>query len=573
MMDWKALQKAPLWLDENAIYWVQQTLESLSIEKMAGQLFFVELTGGETSANLDYLADMGAGGIVYRPDAPVPLRDKLAAAACSWSIPPLLGGNLESGANGCVTGGTDMGNQMLLAAGGDPQAGYKLGSVCCGEAGSIGVNCAFAPVADLDFNFRNPITNVRTCGKNPDTVIAIASGYLKAAKENGFAAAIKHFPGDGMDELDQHFTISENNLDRSAWEASYGEVYRALITQGAPIVMAGHISLPEISRQLDPGIDPNTPTTLNPAILKGLLRHELGFNGMILTDSTNMLGFLTYCPRESAIPRAIAAGCDMILFNKNLPEDVSFLLKGLKSGLLERERLEEAAARILAVKASIRLHVKQQKGTLVPAKSALRIIGSEIHKSWAKQAAEQGITLVKDTQQMLPLTPKRYPRLYLNVLQADDSPQTQLRRKCVEYLTREGFTVTLRDRQQGRDMAWSMEDNIRGVSFLKNNFDAAVYIAAYATPSNKLSVRLDWTGMHARGNDAPWFLNEIPTLFISLGNPYHLFDVPYIKTYINAYAYTETILDSLIDKLVGRQEFQGVSVTDPFCGRGNSNLL
>ena len=86
-------------------------------------------------------------------------------------------------------------------------------------------------------------------------------------------------------------------------------------------------------------------------------------------------------------------------------------------------------------------------------------------------------------------------------------------------------------------------------------------------------MRLDWTGMHARGNDAPWFLNEIPTLFISLGNPYHLFDVPYIKTYINAYAYTETILDSLIDKLAGRQEFLGVSVTDPFCGRGNNNLL
>ena len=566
-MDWEKLQNAPFKLDRTALKWVQNTLENMTVDQMIGQLFFIELTGMEDAGYLRSVWEMEVGGLVYRSDTGFALREKLLDATKNARIPLLIGGNLESGSGGCLLGGTDMGSQMLLAAGKDREAGYRLGLVCCREAASAGVNCAFAPVVDLDLNFRNPITNTRTYGRNPDTVIDMASGYLKAARECEIAASIKHFPGDGVDEYDQHFTTSENNLDSVQWEASYGKIYRALIGQNALIVMVGHISLPEISHMIDSTIDPHAPATLNPAVLKGLLRDELGFNGMILTDSSNMLSFLTYCSRKTAVPGAIASGCDMFLFNKNLAEDMAYMKAGLEEGVLTPARLKEAVARILAVKAAIGLHKKQRENRLVPHTSVLGHIGAAEHKTWARRIAEEGITLVRDSQEMLPLHPQRYPRLYLNVLQPEDSPATPLRKWCAELLAREGFAVTLQDRKRSRDMSLSMQDNHLGVAWLKERFDAAVYIAAYTTPSNKLSIRLDWTGMHARGYDAPWFIHEIPTLFISVGNPYHLFDVPYIKTYINAYASTETVLSVLMEKLTGRQEFAGTSPVDLCCDR------
>ena len=135
---------------------------------------------------------------------------------------------------GIASEGTLFGSQMQVAATGDVGNAYRLGLVSGTEAGAIGINWTFSPVVDIDFNFRNPVTNTRTFGSNPDTVINMAQAYMKAMHECGIAASLKHFPGDGVDERDQHLLTSVNGLSVEAWRASYGRVYRALIAAGAP---------------------------------------------------------------------------------------------------------------------------------------------------------------------------------------------------------------------------------------------------------------------------------------------------------------------------------------------------
>ena len=204
----------------------------------------------------------------------------------------------------------------------------------------MGLNWSFAPIVDIDMDYHNPIPNTRTFGSDPDRVIACASRYLDAADECGVAVAIKHFPGDGVDERDQHIVTSVNSLDCEAYMKTYGRVYRTLIDKGAKTVMVGHIAQPAWVKKLNPGASRREmmrPASLSRELMTGLLRGELGFNGLISTDSTAMIGLTTAMPRRLAVPTAIEAGADMFLFNKDLAEDYGYLLAGLREGLVLEE--------------------------------------------------------------------------------------------------------------------------------------------------------------------------------------------------------------------------------------------
>ena len=197
---------------------------------------------------------------------------------------------------------------------------------------------------------------------------------MRGAKKNGVAVAIKHFPGDGIDERDQHILTSVNSLSREEWDESFGKIYSSLISQGAETVMVGHIALPAYADRDERFL----PASLSRSLITGLLREKLGFNGMVSTDATPMVGFTSAMPRARAIPSAIAAGVDMILFNKDIDEDYRFLLEGIRDGILTVERLDDAVTRILATKAALGLHIKQKRETLVPGPEALSAVGCGI---------------------------------------------------------------------------------------------------------------------------------------------------------------------------------------------------
>ena len=204
--------------------------------------------------------------------------------------------------------------------------------------------------------------------------------------------------------------------------------------------MIGHIALPAVQKSEE---DAFLPATLSPVIMQELLRKELGFNGLITSDATPMVGFCAAMERRLAVPTAIAAGCDIFLFNKDLEEDIRFMKEGIANGILTSERIDEAVTRILAMKAALRLPEKQAEARLVPEKEELAVLQAEQHVQWATESADKGITLVKDTAGNLPLRPEATPRLLLQLIGPYEESNRQIFLKVLPLLEKEGFIVTL----------------------------------------------------------------------------------------------------------------------------------
>ncbi|MDE5598857.1 MAG: glycoside hydrolase family 3 protein, partial [Lachnospiraceae bacterium] len=353
------LKKKPFCLNDTDIEWVEKTLEQMTLEEKIGALFCP--IGYSTDPEyLDMLLGFHIGGLFFRDGVGEEMRRTFEYAQNHSHIPLLIPSNLEAGGDGAATDGTPYGKQMACAAAGDKKYAYRLGKIACTEAAALGINWAFAPVVDIDMNYHNPITNVRTYGDNPETVYSYAKEYMRAATECNVAVSIKHFPGDGVDERDQHLLTSVNSLSMEEWDAAYGKIYQKLIEDGALTVMAGHIAMPAYQEHYNPLTKGNIiPASLSKELLNNLLRDKLGFNGLIISDATPMVGFTAAMAREKSVPLAIESGCDMFLFNKDLAEDYQFMMDGYKNGILSEKRLMEANRRILALKAALKLHEKK----------------------------------------------------------------------------------------------------------------------------------------------------------------------------------------------------------------------
>jgi beta-N-acetylhexosaminidase len=272
-----------------------------------------------------------------------------------------------------------------------------------------------------------------------------------------------------------------------------------------------------------------------------------------------MVGFCAAMERRLAVPTAIAAGCDIFLFNKDLEEDIRFMQEGIATGILTLDRLDEAVTRILAMKAALKLPEKQAEALLVPAKEELAVLQAEQHVQWARQAADNGITLVKDTAGNLPLRPEATPRLFLQLIGPYEESNGQIASTVIPLLEKAGFRVTL---YQPEDFTTGFES----VSQFHAKYDAVLYLANVENRSNATTTRINWYTFFGQGNNIPWFVDEVPTVFASLGNPYHLMDVPMVKTYINAYDNHQAVIEALVAKLLGKSDFKGVSPIDPYCG-------
>ncbi len=351
------VRKSPFLLNDEQVSWVEATRESLSIKEKIGQLFVV--MGGDYSDETlkSMVAEGRIGGILFRPvKTAEEIRTDFAPLDKVAKIPLLKAANLEEGGSGGMSDGTLYGWPMLTAATDDAEEAKKFGQVCGEEGRSIGINITYSPVCDLDINFRNPITNVRTFGSDAERVKKMTRAYMGAVQSTGMAACAKHFPGDGVDFRDQHLHPSYNTLKAVEWYESYGEVYRNLIDNGLMSVMVGHIGQPYVAMDAEPGLpfeDAMLPATLSETLLKKVLREKLGFNGLITTDATIMAGFTQVMPRRQSLPKAIMSGCDMLVFNTDFEEDYRILCEAYDNGELTEELLDEAVTRILARKARV----------------------------------------------------------------------------------------------------------------------------------------------------------------------------------------------------------------------------
>jgi beta-N-acetylhexosaminidase len=387
------LKEKPFYLNDDQIDFIEKKIEKMTLNEKIGQLFFPINYISDEKELKKFIQEYQPAGSLNRPNCAKVNQNLHRLMQESSKIPMLIAANIESGGNGAAAEGTAFGNPLQVAATGNPEYARKLGLIAGREGRALGVNYAFAPIIDIDNNSLNPITNTRTFGNNPDTVLSMASAYIEGLMEDGrdMCYSIKHFPGDGVDYRDQHLHTTYNTLSPEQWESSYGRNYRTLIEKGAPTVMVGHIGLPEYVRSINPRAGKKellTPGSLSKEIMTGLLRERMNFNGLIISDASNMNGFCDCMSREKAVPTAIANGCDILLFNINIEEDREFMKQGIDNGLLRMERVNDAIRRTLALKMSIGLFEKQAKGTLVPGNDALKELGKQEYQEQAEKCAD-----------------------------------------------------------------------------------------------------------------------------------------------------------------------------------------
>lgn len=535
------LKGNPFYLSEEQEKWVNEKLNTLTTEQKAGQLFCVLGTIYDEVELKKLVQEYCIGGVLFRPEPTKVIKQKYMEIE-GGIVPLLKAANLEEGGAGGVSDGTWFGSQMQVAATNDINCCKDFAAICAEEGSAAGVNWTFSPVCDIDYNFRNPITNVRTYGSDPEKVERFALTYVETIQKLGVAACAKHFPGDGYDFRDQHLHPTINGLSAEDWHASYGKIYRTLISGGLLSIMVGHIKQPAVEMSIDKSLTFKDclPASLSKALLTGVLREQYGFNGVITTDATIMGGYTMAMERKKAIPQSIAAGCDMIVFSTDFYEDYKFMLDGIRSGVVTEERLNEAVTRILALKAKVCFNKPSPK------------LKDKLART--KQCADKSVTLVKNIGDILPVTPDRYSKIRLIVLGCDDLEGNSLTQTAKILLEKQGFKVEIYSREK---------DDMHGVKNLTFK-RLTLYLANEPTESNRVTVRLSWNPKHAM--DIPRFVNEEPSVFVSLYNPYHLQDIPAIKVYVNAYTPTKVNLEVALDKLFGKSPFKGVSPIDAFCG-------
>lgn len=564
MVDLKA---KPFHLKDEDIQWVEDTIAGMTTEEKIGQLFFNIFSDFNETHVSDFLKKYPIGGARYHPSKSEQVYQLTTNLQKHSKIPVLVAANCDSGGNGACKDGTFVATAAQVEASGSEQVAWNVGYVSGREATALGVNWNFDPCADILFNWRNTIVNTRAYGADPDSVYKYTSAYIKGLRQSNIASCAKHFPGDGTEERDQHLLIGVNELSVEEWDASFGKVYKKLIDDGLMTIMAGHIVLPEYQRKLVPGIKDQDilPATLAPELITGLLRNQLGFNGLVVTDASHMIGMSAAMKRKDQLPRAIAAGCDMFLFFNDHEEDFGFMMDGYKQGVISEDRLMDALHRILGLKAALGLHRMQQEGTLVPPKEGMNVIGCPEHLAMADEAADLAITLVKNVWGQIPLKPETHKRINLHVLYGEGGGVTGNTNDSEiiikEELEAVGFEVTLHDGST----------KVRGkMSDFVEKYDAVLVFSDVAGYGAENNYRIRWRCPGS--SDLPWYVHELPTVFISLNYTTHLTDVPQVKGYINAYKNTRSIIRQTIRKLIGQSEFKGTFNKNVWCDRWDTRL-
>lgn len=545
------LSIAPFNLDDEAIAWVAATRDGLTPRDKLAQLF-VLLARGTPEEVVEEVRSFKPGGItrIYSEDlsAEITLARTLGSIA---NLPLLVSADLE-GSRMSLPFGTSVPNPLGLAAVDDLDATTAVSTIMAREANAVGLNWSFTPVIDLNIAWRSAIVGTRSYGSDIDKVERHALAQIAAFQANGVAATVKHWPGEGYDDRDQHLVTTVNPLSMAEWEETFGRLYRKAIDAGVMSVMSAHIALPAYALALDPdaGSEAYRPASLSRILNQDLLRRELGFNGLIVSDATPMAGMGDWGPRDEVLPEVIIAGCDVILFTDDANGDLMRLVKAVADGRLSQERVDEAVTRVLALKAALGLHKEHAEPNL---DSAQRVVATEENRIVVNGVTARVPTLVKDIKSLLPLSAKRHHRVLVfsgGVILPFVPHPVPL--SVPERLEKEGFAVTVY--QPGMEVS-------------PRDFDLVLYLFAEETTLTRSRIFLDWTKLTGSVFGAMTrYWHDIPTLMISFGYPYYLYDAPRVPAYINAYGSSEALQAAVVEAIMGRTAFAGTNPVDPFVG-------
>ena len=530
-----------------ALKWANEQLRKMSLEEKVGQLISVGVNATFLNQDSDafrslkhHIEDNKVGGIilfrgpVYESVILVNRMQQLAR------YPLLISADLESGAGMRFDDTVNFPWNMAVGATGNPEYARRQGQITAREARALGVHQIFAPVVDVNNNAANPVINVRSYGEDPADVSRFAAAFTEGAQDAGAIATAKHFPGHGDTAVDSHRGLPEINVSRERLNTVEFVPFQASVNAGVGAVMVGHIALPQIdatavkplpenikSKPID--TDQNgeiieekaaMPATMSP-VIGNILRKDLKFDGMIVTDALSMSGLTIYFTQEEAAVRALEAGADMLLKPGDVDASFRGVLQAVKSGRITEQRVEESARRILAAKYDLGL-VKER---MTPIDSIDRVVGSKDVMALATEIAEHAITLVRDEDKLVPL--KRGTRVF-NLAVTNGEDRNWIAMPFVARLNRSGVrveTVVLDERSTAEEVQKAIE---RAKS--ADLVIASLYGRVRSGQAS--SVGIPQSGARAL---SALIEEKKPIVGISFGNPYLLESFKGLRTYLVTY--------------------------------------
>ena len=404
-------QPGPIHLDRDGKKWAEKTLQKLSLEEKVGQLFmiwarvqFMNVNGPDYLQLRDSIAKYHVGGfcVTVPLDGPFLLKNQPYEVAVLLNqlqkdskLPLLFSADFERGVSMRLFGTTVFPHAMAFGAAGKLEDAEAFGRITAQEARAIGVHWNFFPDADVNSNPANPIINTRSFGEDPKQVSDLVVAYMRGARAGGMMTTVKHFPGHGDTDTDSHLGVARVGGDRNHLQNIELPPFKNAIEAGVDSVMVAHVSVPA----LDP--DPNRIATTSPAVVSDLLKKQLGFKGIVVTDALDMAALTRFYAANigRAAVDAFKAGNDVLLIPADLDASYKAVLEAVRSGEISQERLDQSVLKILEAKASLGL----EKARLVDIDQLTNLVGSPQNLAVGQQVADNAITLVRQNGKLLPL--------------------------------------------------------------------------------------------------------------------------------------------------------------------------
>lgn len=462
-------------------------------------------------------------------------RKTLAEYIDNADIPILITSDFENGCGSMLKGLTPLPYLMSLGAADSEKLAYDYGKATALEARSVGANWSFSPVCDLNINKRNPLVNVRGLTDDVNLAIKLLPQVIKGMQDNGLAACAKHFPGDGLDYRDQHIVTTNNTLSFDEWKKKSGKVFEEVIKSGVYSVMSGHITLPSYQKEIfDNGM--KLPATLSHELIENLLKKEMGFDGVVVTDALGMGGFNGwYKTMDISQIESFKAGCDMMLWPSE--NYVKNMTEAIENGYIPLSRLDDAVTRILSMKEKMGLFKKDNHAIALSEKDR------EFVKNTQKNVAEKSVTLMRDDADIFPLTTEKFKKIAVIPI-THHIPAFDEGKLLADLLGEKGFDVQY------------LKDGIKKTE--TDGYDLILY-ALFSRPFRPIGF-LDFHSTEAQKVAISLQTAVDKTAVVSFGSPYFMNQYfERAKTFVNAYSMLSPSVKAFVSAATGETEFSSFS--------------
>ena len=538
--------------------WVDSVMATLSPRDRAAQLVWPQLFGDytpTTSAGWTRIAQLigqeHVGGFIMSIGSPIETAEKINAMQRLSTLPLVLGADYETGAGMRQRGGYFLPNniylggatmfppQMALGATRDTSLAYQQGRITALEGRALGVHIAFAPVLDVNNNPANPVIGVRSFSEDPHLVADMGSALIHGLQEHGMMATGKHFPGHGDTEENSHLTVTTIHASRARIDSVELVPFRRAIAAGVQGIMTFHGLVPALDTA-------SVPATLNPAIMTGLLRRQLGFKGLLITDAMDMNGVLARVTVGQAASRgpavtgnygtinnsigiaeacklAIGAGADILLMPSDVPAAIDAVVAGVREGRFTQAHVDSSVRRVLEIKRRFNLDRRR----FVSLDSVRSLVGDTANLTVAATAAQRSITLAKDSLNLVPLVQQGAPApkmLSITIATRADLPagatfNAELRRAIPGLRTE---LINPDDPSPNYARLLAIADSV-DVAIIGSYLSTGTNVSSPSAPEPLAQFMRDLAQRHAR------------TVLVAFGNPYLLQQVPPVSSYLVAW--------------------------------------